>query len=96
MEPSLEEKNFQKWRAIARIRGQHSLICLGANIKEIRDCYMKVIGRLFPKPELTQISEIRLEKWSGLPNRGRWVFSEHMPFLPQLLGLDDGEEAEVA
>ena len=76
----LEEPKAQRWRAVAVFQdGTESLLFLGSSFAQVREGYGEPWFELFEPEAHARLKEIRVEKWSGIPDRGRWLFHQVLP-----------------
>jgi hypothetical protein len=68
------ETKPQCWRAVALFEDRcEQLIYLGRSSTQVRAGYVGAFLELFDDEERAQVRSIRLERWHGAPDAGRWM-----------------------
>jgi hypothetical protein len=68
------ESKPQCWRAVAIFEDRREqLIYLGRSSTQVRAGYAGAFLELFDDEEREQVRSIRLERWHGAPDAGRWM-----------------------
>lgn len=67
-------ERIQNWRAIAVANNniQH-LIYIAGSYEQIKKQYANAFYEILTNEEQLSINNIKLERWQGLPDKGRWV-----------------------
>ena len=70
----LYESKFQRFRALAIYKnGTECLLCLGHTVKVVQDSYDTPFFEQLTETEQANISEIHLQKWTGISCKGNWT-----------------------
>ncbi len=86
----LTETKPQRWRAVTvNGAGKEGLLILGSSYGQVQETYDDPFFSHLDEEERGQVKEIRLQKWNGTPDRGRWVTQRPLP-IPDSLSLKIG------
>ena len=68
------ESKPQGWRAIAVFDDRPDrLIYLGRSSTQVRAGYVSAYLELFDDEERDHVQSVRMERWQGAPDAGRWM-----------------------
>jgi hypothetical protein len=68
------EPKAQGWRALLVFRDNtEGLLFVGSSVLQVREGYRTSWFELLDDEERSRAKEIRLQKWQGTPDRGRWT-----------------------
>lgn len=73
----MNEQKIQNWRAIAVSNDnmQH-LIYVAYSYEQLKKQYTAAFYDVLTDDEQISIKDIKLERWQGLPDKGRWVVQD--------------------
>jgi hypothetical protein len=70
------ETKPQTWRALAVLDdGSECLLFVGRSTTHVRGAYAAAFAEVLDAGERALVSRISLQRWDGVPDRGRWVAS---------------------
>jgi len=70
-------KDFNNWRAVAHAYyGVQHFLYMGISMEQVRKNYPGAFYEILQVNEQLSISRITLEKWSGVPESGRWIVTD--------------------
>lgn len=68
------EAKPQGWRAVAVFEGgPDRLIYLGRSSTQVRAGFVQAYFEVLDEEERDQVRSVRLERWHGAPDAGRWM-----------------------
>ena len=87
------EAKPQGWRAVAVFEdGPDRLIYLGRSTAQVRAGYAEAYFEVLDDEEREQVRSIRLERWHGAPDAGRWMQQTTLN-IPSTAGIKIAQSA---
>jgi hypothetical protein len=74
MKHQLVESRMQGWRALAVAHnGAQHLLYVGMSFEQVKKNYQNSFSNLLTDEEQLTIFQIQIQRWSGVPDSGKWV-----------------------
>ena len=74
MKHPLSESRMQGWRALAVAHnGDQHLLYVGMSFEQVKKNYQNSFSNHLTDEEQLTIFQIQIQRWSGVPDSGKWI-----------------------